>query len=251
MKFIYCFVLLCCNCSFAQSDTSYVYLLKGGGETSKDSAYTVVKFYKLNNAWHGKETYVKNGVVRSDGEYAENNLKAPLGTFNNYTEAGKLDYTASYNNGKPLEVTYFYKNGNKKSWMNFDEKGVKDQKGWDETGKEIKNFIVRRPAAFKGGEEGWIKYLKKNLNGNIATDAGAPVGQYHVDLLFKIDPQGNTSNIKVLSAPAKCRPCAGEAVRVIQESREWQPAIFQNEQVDFYLRQRITFVVEEEKKKKG
>lgn len=64
----------------------------------------------------------------------------PIGNFNNYTEMGKLDFTASYNNGKPNEVTYYYKSGSKKSWAAFDDNSVKQQKGWDESGKEIKTL---------------------------------------------------------------------------------------------------------------
>ena len=100
------------NSSIAQSDTSVVYMAKDGHETTKDSAYTLMKFYQRNNVWHGKEEYIKNGVLKSDGDYGDKSVKTPIGKFNNYTEDGKLSFTALYDNGKPTEANYFYNNGN-------------------------------------------------------------------------------------------------------------------------------------------
>jgi hypothetical protein len=239
-----------CNFCFAQTDTSIVYLAKDAHETSKDSAYSLIKFYKQNNMWHGKEYYLKKGGLKSEGDYGDKSAKTPIGDFKNYTETGKLDFTASYNNGKPNEVTYYYKSGSKKSWAAFDDKGIKQQKGWDEAGKEIKNFIVMREATFKGGMEGWRKYLEKNLNANVAADAGAPPGQYTVELTFKVSAEGYTSNVKATSVPNLCKPCGNEAVQVILNSREWQPAILQNEPVEYLAKQFVTFVVSESKNKK-
>src|SRR3954468_16559508 len=118
---------------FGQSDTSIVYLAKGALETSKDSAYTYMQFYRQNNLWHGKEFYLKNGRLKSEGDYTEKSVNTPTGAFNNYTETGKLDFTDSYSNGKPDEVTYYYKSGSRKSWVLFNGNEVKQQKGWDES----------------------------------------------------------------------------------------------------------------------
>lgn len=250
MKLNILIIFLCLsNFCFAQSDTSIVYLAKDAHETIKDSAYSFIKLYRQNNIWHGKEYYLKSGILKSEGDYSDKSGKVPISTFMNYTELGKLDFTVSYDNGKPNEATYYYKSGNKKSWAAFDDKGVKQQKGWDEIGKEIKNFIVFREASFKGGVEGWKKYLEKNLNANVAADAGVPPGQYTVEVTFKVSPQGYTNNVKAVSVPALCKPCGYEAVQVILNSREWQPAIRQNEPVEYLANQKITFVVSESKKK--
>ncbi len=237
------------NFCFAQTDTSILYYAKDGHETTKDSTYNFIKFYKQNNVWHGKDYYLYNGVLKSEGDYADKSAKTPLGNFNNYNEKGELDYSASYNNGKSTEATYYYKNGAKKSWITRDEKGVSQQKGWDEAGKEIKNFIVTREAQFKGGLIGWRKYLEKNLDANVASDAGAPPGEYQVIVSFKVSPEGNTSHVKATLVPAKCKVCANEAVRVIINSREWEPAIWQNQPVEYEAQQSITFAVIDEKKK--
>ena len=230
MKFTtLCIFTYLCNFCVAQSDTSIAYLAKDGHETSKDSAYTFMKFYRQNAEWHGKEYYSKNSVLKSEGGYADENTKTPTGSFNNYTETGKLDFTALWTNGKLNEATYFYKSGSKKSWVLLDDKGVRLQKGWDESGKEIKDFVVMKDASFKGGLERWKKYLLKNVNSNTAVNAGAPPGEYVVKVAFKINSQGFTTDVKTESVLPECKPCGSEALKLILKSPKWQPAIFQNE----------------------
>ncbi|HTL07162.1 MAG TPA: hypothetical protein VL307_02855 [Chitinophagaceae bacterium] len=250
MKFAFFLaILLIGNCAIAQSDTTLLYYSNNGAVTVKDSAFAVVKFYKQNGVWHGKDYYMKTNILKSEGDYASNNLDTPLGVFNNYNEAGKLDFTASYDNGKLLERTYYYKSGKKKSWISVDENGPKEQKGWDEDGKEIKNYIVFKAAQFKGGPEAWAKYLAKKTNAAVAIDAGAPAGLYKVVVAFKVSRDGTLSNVKATIIPAQCRACANEAIRVIMESDQWKPSIFQNEPAEFFAKQPFTFVVEEPSKK--
>lgn len=241
--------LACANFASAQSDTSYQYLNKQGVETTKDSAYSVVKFYREGNLWHGREYFVKNNLLKSEGNYTDKKITTPTGSFKNYNEKGILDNVFVWDNAKPIERTWFYKNGSKKSWIAYNEKGVNPQKGWDETGKEIKNFVVEREARFKGGLEGWKKYLEKHLNGNVATDAGAPAGTYDVSVQFIVNKVGYITNVKVISAPKECKPCAAEAVSVITNVPEWEPAIQNNEPTDYYAIQQVKFEVKEGAKK--
>lgn len=178
--------ILIIQLSAAQSDTAYHFFWKDGREVNKDSAYSIMKVYKKDNQWYGLEVYKKNNVMKSEGNYKDSDAKIPVGSFNNYKENGTLDYTAEYTDGKTLSKTYFYKNGKKRSWIVYGEKGTNQQKGWDEEGKEIKSFVVEREATFKGGLEGWRKFLEKHLNANVAVDAGAPAGKYEVKVQFVI-----------------------------------------------------------------
>lgn len=237
--------------SYSQTDTSYKYFLKTGKETTRDSAYSMIKFYKEGNLYHGTELYVRKGNIKSEGSYAQPNTKTPVGSFKNYNEDGKLNSVREYVDGKATEITYYYKTGNKKSWILYKEK-ENVQKGWDESGKEIKNFVVEREARFKGGMEGWRKFLEKHLNANIAAEAGAPEGDYTVEVRFIVNPEGYVTNVKAVSVPAKCKPCGAEAVRVISEGPQWEYAIQNNVPVNYQALQYVTFqVVEDKKKRKG
>ncbi|HEX8278798.1 MAG TPA: energy transducer TonB [Segetibacter sp.] len=225
----------------SQSDTTIKYYGKNGKQSTKDSAVSFVKFFKQANMWHGMEYYSKRGLLKSEGDYNEPNLETAVGTISNYKEDGKLDYTTEYVDGKLLDKTYYYKSGNKKSWMSYTDKGVQMTKGWDETGKEIKNYVVQRDAQFKGGDEAWKKYLEKNLNLDIPTAVGAPAGNYEVQIQLVVDKEGLPTNLKAVSVPARCKACGAEALRVFRESPKWEPAILNNEPVNYEAVQTITF----------
>jgi len=235
----------------AQQDSTIIYLNKEGKETIKDRAIIYGVFNKRDNLWHGKAYYVKNQTLQSEGDYREMNFKTPVGAFNNYKENGTLDNTSIYNDDKITEKTYYYKNGSKKSQIVYSNDGIMEQKGWDENGKEISGYIVEREARFKGGAKGWQKYLEKNLNSAVAVDAGAPAGDYEVTIEFLVNKEGYISEVKATSIPSKCKPCAAEAVSVIMNGPNWEPAILNNEPVIYRQKQKITFQVSEQRKRGG
>jgi hypothetical protein len=173
-----------------------------------------------------------------------------VGEFKNYSEKGELLFTANYLNGKATEKTFYHANGKKAAWISYSANSS-EQKGWDENGKEIKNYVVEREARFKGGLAGWKKFLEKNLNANVAADAKAPAGDHTVRVEFIVSKEGQVSKVKAVGIPEKCKPCAREAVSVIANGPDWEPAIQNNMPVNYRALQLITFQVEEEKKGKN
>ena len=227
--------------SFSQSDTLVKYYSKDGKEVAKDSAASFVKFFKQSGMWHGMEYDLKKNLLKSEGDYNEANLATGVGGVNYFKEDGTLYYTIEYADGKPVERTYFYKSGNKMSYTMYGENGKQISKAWDDNGKELKNFVMQRDAQFKGGEDGWKKYLDKNLNVTIPTALGLAVGNYEVQVQFVVAKDGIPINIKLVSAPPRCKACATEALRIMKESPAWEPAILNNEPVTFETTKTITF----------
>jgi len=227
--------------SFSQADTIVKYYSKDGKEVPKESAVSFIKFFKQSGLWHGKEYDMKKNILTSEGDYNETNPATGVGGVNHFKEDGTLDYTMEYGDGKLLERTYFYKSGNKKAYTMYGENGKQISKAWDDNGKEIKNFVTEREAQFKGGEDGWKKYLEKNLNATIPTALGLPVGNYEVQVQFVVAKDGIPTNVKVLSAPAKCKACQTESLRIMKESPAWEPAILNNEPVTVETTKTITF----------
>ena len=227
--------------SFSQSDTIVKYYAKNGKEVAKDSAVSLIKFFRQSNQWHGLEYDLKKNYLKSEGDYTETNPGTGNGTVSHFNEDGKLNYTVDYAEGKPVERMYFYKSGNKKAYTMYGENGKQISKAWDDKGKEIQNFVTEREAQFKGGEDGWKKYLDKNLNAAIPTLLGLPVGNYEVQVQFVVGTDGIPGAIKVISAPAKCKACATEVVRIMKESPAWDPAILINEPVTTEVTKTIAF----------
>lgn len=96
---------------------------------------------------------------------------------------------------------------------------------------------------FTGGQEAWIKFLQKNLKVTTPVDNGARAGIYKVVLKFIVNADGSLSNITCEKDPGF--GMGAEAIRFIKTTPKWQPAIQNGKKVSAYLKQPITFVVEE------
>lgn len=97
---------------------------------------------------------------------------------------------------------------------------------------------------FTGGQEAWIKFLRTNLKANVPVDNGAKAGTYKVVLRFMVNSDGSLSDITCESDPG-FGICA-EALRFIKTTPKWQPAVQNGKKVNAYMKQPITFVVEEQ-----
>lgn len=104
---------------------------------------------------------------------------------------------------------------------------------------------VQVEAMYPGGQAAWKKYLERNLRRQIAVDNGAAPGTYAVVVSFLVAKDGTTSEVKAISAPDPDYGTAEEAVRVIERSGKWQPAIQNGRSVIFREKQKIIFQVSE------
>lgn len=108
-------------------------------------------------------------------------------------------------------------------------------------------------AAFPGGDAMWRRYLERTLNAQIPSDKKAPDGQYTVIVQYKVDKEGNISDIKALTNHGY--GMEQEVIRVVAKGPKWQPAIHNGRIVTSIRKQPVTFVIikddKPEKKNKG
>ncbi|MDE1190697.1 MAG: energy transducer TonB [Arachidicoccus sp.] len=124
----------------------------------------------------------------------------------------------------------------------FNDKGdIIEQKGYDENGNEIPNYIFMQEASFPGGIKLWQMYLIGNLNQNIPVKNGAPVRTYRVVVSFLVNKEGNVTEAKAENDPGF--GMAEEAVRVISKSPQWNPAFMYNKAVTYRQKQGVVFNV--------
>lgn len=232
---------------FAQNDSSITYKSKDGKLTTKDSAFIYSVRTKHDSLWHVVTYFNSTNKLQSEGYYIDYELLKPVGKFNNYMEDGTLNNTCNYTNGQVTDKTYYFKNGNKKSFIAYSSNGISNQKGWDENGKEIPGYITEQEASFNGS---WTKYLERNLNPGIAAASGMPPGVYMVTVAFTINTDGSVINVKIDSDAGNCSACVAEAFNVISGSPAWRPAILNNEPVMYRQKQNISFQVIEDKKRR-
>lgn len=91
---------------------------------------------------------------------------------------------------------------------------------------------------FPGGEEAKQQFIRKNLNANVSDDAEFTGGQ--VSLAFKVNYNGQISNIKILTSLGYAYD--KEAVRLIKLMPRWIPARVNGQNVEMEYNMGITFV---------
>jgi len=100
---------------------------------------------------------------------------------------------------------------------------------------------VQVQASFPGGPGAWQKFLERNLRQDVAVESGAPPADYVVVVSFLVDRDGNVTEVKAETDPGY--GTAAEAVRVIQRSGKWTPAIQNGRNVIYRQKQSIVFRV--------
>jgi len=102
-----------------------------------------------------------------------------------------------------------------------------------------KTFVkVEIESEYPGGAPAWLRYLNKNFR--YPDDALTNEVQGTVMVQFIVDREGNVSDVEVVSGP-ETGGLREEAIRVIQKSGKWTPAIQNGRKVKSYKRQPVVF----------
>lgn len=101
---------------------------------------------------------------------------------------------------------------------------------------------VQVESEFEGGMQGWVTFIRKNLNGDVPTNNGAPAGKYTVEVSFVVDKEGNVLDIKAVKDPGF--GTAQETIRVLKLSPKWRPGYQNGIAVKSLKKQKLSFVVE-------
>jgi len=118
----------------------------------------------------------------------------------------------------------------------------------DTTPQDVVFKKVEIESEFPGGQKGWTAYL----NGNLAYPKKAVRKniQGTVVVQFIVERDGRVSNVEVVKSVDPLLD--NEALRLIQQSPNWKPAVQDGKKVRSYKKQPIVFqLVEDTPKKKG
>ncbi|MFV0605254.1 MAG: energy transducer TonB [Niabella sp.] len=100
---------------------------------------------------------------------------------------------------------------------------------------------VEIEASYSGGAPAWKNFIERNIRGDVPVKNGAKPGVYRVFLQFMIDPEGNITKINPLSDVGY--GMEEEAIRVLEKSEKWKPAIYNGRKVAAYRTQPFVFQV--------
>jgi hypothetical protein len=117
------------------------------------------------------------------------------------------------------------------------EKNKKDE----EAGGKI-YYSAQQEPAYPGGNEAWSKFLTKTVNFSTGAENGATESKYTVTVSFTVNTDGSISNVAVDNDPGY--GMGKEAIRVINRSGSWIPAVQDGQKVRFRYKKNIPFISE-------
>lgn len=212
------------------------------------------------------KSYHSNGMLEREGNFI-NDLEE--GNWFKWGPEGQRKDSIVYKNGVPWVRAsfHYYREGrimyyeltdslqDTHQTISYDSSGqvvaeanFKGQKGvvktYTEKGIVTDSVFTReeREASFPGGDDGWRRYLQKNLNPNVPINNGARAGKYTVIIRFIVRKDGSLDGI---SAETKNGYGMEEhVIKLIKRVPKWIPAIQYGRYVSAYRRQPVVFVVE-------
>lgn len=254
------FLLLSSTC-FSQKSNEAFFAIKEDWSPINDMSRATYFMHRVkeNDSTYVCRYYHKNGPMVRCETYKDENLEMPNGRFAWYNSLGNLDSTGMVSNGKKdgywefrkkdgtKEIEVLFEKG-KRIWIkNFQTKmisytdGRPDEPLGDSLSKK-ENVSENKPAEFKGGLNGWARYLEKNLRTpdrfkSIATDGT----RGRVVVCFTVDENGGVSDLYIDHSVEWSVDM--ETLRVFRESPRWVPALQNGKPVIYRHKQSITHVV--------
>lgn len=241
-------------------DTTY--LNAGWKETTADKAtYFRIKM-KTDSGWRVTD-YYRSGKIQMKGLFLDDSLHMPQGETSWYNDKGGIIRSCSFLQGKAEEKeTYYYDNGRKKAtgtnkagekdgeWQGFYQSGKPSGKAIYEKGKQVSAVffqedgsvdkskkIFMKQANYPGGPEQLLRYLNKAFKYPEIAVKKKIEGTVIVE--FKVTKDGTITGIRVVESVDKSLDA--EALRVIREMSDWEPAMIGGIPIDSYQKQPIVF----------
>jgi hypothetical protein len=236
--------------AFSQDNPIVKYYDSNWVHTDKENAFYYSEYVKTGEKYLGVFYWMEGKKRYSKSIYADTSFYSPEGFRVSYQETGEIKDSTSFHPKNDIKEKFiFYPSGKLWGHYTFDiETKTEKSKGYDEKGKEIKDFIVQKDAMYRGGNGPWTAYISKTINSDVPIKNKAPLGTYSIIIRFAIDIDGSVTEL--LAETNFGYGMEQEALRVISNSPKWIPAQELGKFVKAYRRQPITFAVIEDKKQR-
>lgn len=230
--------------AFSQTKTAPIKILYNANWEVIESGtptYTS-KVWKDGEKWHKQDFYYAENKIQMDGVYGDKDFKIPDGKFTWYYENGKISRSCLYVNGKREGKWLCYDSlGAKLMMVQFQADSLIATTCVDTNGNAIGgSCIYERMAEFRGGADGWRRFLEQNLQYPKYAQKKNITGVVRVQ--FMVSKTGEVSDVAILSSPHES--LSKEVLRLISISPKWTPAIQLNKPVIYRHIQSVTFRLE-------
>ena len=185
--------------------------------------------FHQNNRVKDSTYHYEDGTIWKSYQFYDNGQLADS-TF--YNEKNVIDSGFNYFKDGKLRAIYHYDTLTKQENL----------EAFDELGNELKNIKYKVKASFPDGENGWRRFLQRNLNASVPVEHNAPSGIYKVVVRFIVQKDGTLRDIR-----AETKMGYGmekEVIKLLLKSPKWEPAILLGNAVEAQHRQPVTFIVD-------
>ncbi len=224
------------------------------------ATYFMYKLKENDTTYTCRYYHTKGPMIRCE-TYRDSELQIPHGRFAWYNSRGQVDSTGMVSYGKKDGYWEYKKadgttlsliefnNGKRISTKNYETRTIYYTDGRPE--EPMDAFILmskdnfssdNKPPEFKGGLQGWVKYLEKNLvTPGRFKQLSSPGTKGTVVVSFKVDINGDVSELNIDRSVEWSVDM--ETLRVFKQSPRWIPAIQNGKPVSYYHKQSITHMV--------
>jgi len=235
---ISCLVNIVC---LSQEIVNIVFVGDEGITTKIKKAHSFIVVKKYPDCFKRLD-YKKNAPLQKLKSFSDSTLTVLNGTYIEYWPTG---YAAT--------MGYYSNNLKDKNWYSYDEKGKQLLLEKYKQGVLVSTLnldTIKNPnapkdtlkpgeieARFRNGNADWSKYLVKNLNGELSKQS---VNGGNVIVQFRVDTAGKCVDVDLYKSVEFVLD--EEAIRIIEQSPQWEPAVQDGRKVNAYRRQPITFM---------
>ncbi|HAO46625.1 MAG TPA: TonB family protein [Ferruginibacter sp.] len=174
--------------------------------------------------------------------YSDSTLAILKGSCYEYSPAGRIVKSGYYQDNQKAGDWYYYNDTGKVILEEKYEAGVLLKTIDPDTLKKEAapvnlNEADEREAVYKGGNSDWSRYLSRELNADVGSRS---VNGGRVITRFRISTSGKITDVHLEKSVEFVLD--EEAIRVIENSPPWQPALQRGKAVNAYRRQPLTFI---------
>jgi len=229
-----------CICCMAQEIVNVVYVGDEGITTKIKKAHSFIIVKKYPDCFKRLD-YKIGAPLQKLRSFSDSTLTVLQGIFIEYWPTGYAATTGYYSNNLKDKDWYSYNEKGKQLLLEKYEKGVLiSSLNLDTVKKDTAKYVLKPgeiEAKFKNGDSDWSKYLTRNLDGNVAAKS---VKGGEVIVQFVVNKDGKCVDVNLHKSVEFVLD--EEAIRIIEKSPLWEPAVQDGRKVNAYRRQPISFI---------
>lgn len=226
---------------FSQAIVNVIFVGDNGITENVKEATSFIVIKEYPNSFQRLD-YGLGRPVQKVRHYSDTALQVLNGAYYEYSFNGALTLSGHYKDNKKEKEWYYYNDTGKVILEQKYERGMLVKTINPDTVKKPENIVPNKSdieARYKRGDKDWREYVIRNLKRDVAEKS---IRGGAVRVGFTVNTEGRC--VEVYLRRSVEFVLDEEAIRLIEASPLWHPAIQEGKKVNAYRIQPITFLVE-------